>query len=107
MPRARSQKNTAGVPTAAEFAELKASLAETLQSARVTALPPAEWAELTWTVLQAGRTLVVSPQMEGRAVRLSVPVGTDRLAVTASTDGELLEAMRKLILLVRKLPSVG
>lgn len=89
---------------AADLAELQAALAATLRSHSVGSFPHDDWASLAICCLHAGVTLVVSPQMDGRAVRLSVPIGTKRLSITAGTDIELEEGIRALILAVRKLP---
>jgi hypothetical protein len=104
VPRAKKSSTAGTGVSAADMAEFRAALAGTLSQVAVSAFPPADWASLTIACLRQGYTLVVSPQLDGRAVRLSVPVGTDRLAITASTDQELLEAIRKMELLVRKLP---
>lgn len=104
MPRARKPSASANSVSSSDLAEFQAALAGTLQATRVNTFPAGDLAALAQTCVDAGYTLVISPQMDGRAVRLSVPVGTDRLAIVAGTDQELEEATRALILLVRKLP---
>lgn len=104
MPRAKRVYGEGPGVTDADLAELQTALAGTLSAVAVQQFPPDDWANLALACVVQGYTLVVSPQMDGRAVRLSVPVGTKRLALTAGNDRELAEAVRALTLAVRKLP---
>lgn len=83
---------------------MQSALAGTLPKVAVTAWPANEWSALALEVVSRGYVVTVSPQMDGRAVKISVPVGTGRLTVTASNDQELLESLRALLLQVRRLP---
>lgn len=101
--RSNAGKQNTG-PSSADLDELQAALAAQLHRVTITAWPLEEWARLTFAAHSRGYSLVISPQMDGGAVRISVPVGTKRLAVTAANDEQLLEAVRALILSVEKLP---
>lgn len=106
MPRAKNARANTGdaTVTAADLAEMQAALAGTLPKMAVTAWPHAEWSALALEVVARGYVVTVSPQMDGRAVKMSVPVGTGRLTVTANNDEELVESLRALLLQVRRLP---
>lgn len=106
MPRKKLHNPTdpAANFTPADLAEMQAALAGTLPKVAVTAWPGEAWSALALEVVSRGYVVTVSPQMDGRAVKISVPVGTGRLTVTASNDQELLEAVRALTLQVRRLP---
>lgn len=107
MPRAKSGRTSNGADgvSAADLEEMQTALAGVLPTMAVTAWPEAEWSALAVEVVGRGYVVTVSPQMDGRAVKVSVPVGTGRLTVTAGNDRELLEALRALLLQVRRLPA--
>lgn len=105
MPRAKRTNGPGSAFTSADLAELQAALGGTLPKVAVTTFPHAEWTALALACFAKGYTVVLSPQLDGRAVRISVPVGTGRLALTAGNDQELLEAIRSLTLGVAKLPA--
>lgn len=106
MPRAKNARATNGAETvtASDLAEMQAALAGTLPKMAVTTWPHAEWSALALEVVARGYVVTISPQMDGRAVKMSVPVGTGRLTVTANNDEELVESLRALLLQVRRLP---
>lgn len=104
MPRAKKGSTGNGSISVADLAELQAALASTLPKMAITAWPSAEWTRLALACMAKGYTVVISPQLDGRAVRVSVPVGTGRLVVTAQSDQELVENLRALTLQVEKLP---
>ena len=103
MPRPNAAKRSEHLPTPAQLAELQAALAETLSTVAVDAFPGEELAALAIECVKRGYTLVVSPQMDGRAVRISVPVGAKRLGGTAMNNEEVLAVCRGLLLAVRKM----
>lgn len=106
MPRAKRVTSNPGdaTVTATDLAEMQAALAGTLPKMAVTTWPHAEWSALALEVVARGYVVTISPQMDGRAVKVSVPVGTGRLTVTANNDEELVESLRALLLQIRKLP---
>lgn len=104
MPRAKKGTSTNGTISAEDLAELQNALAGTLPKVAITSWPQDVWTRLALDCMVAGYTLVVSPQLDGRAVRVSVPVGTGRLVITAQNDLELVENLRALTLQVAKLP---
>jgi len=104
MPRAKKGTTSNGSITSDELAELQAALASTLPKMAITTWPGVEWTRLALDCMASGYTVVISPQLDGRAVRVSVPVGTGRLVITAQNDQELVENLRALTLQVAKLP---
>lgn len=105
MPRKGIGSKSANTVPSADMAELRAALGAALSKTRIETWPSVEWTRLALACASKGYTLVVSPQMGGRGVRVSIPVGQGRLPIEAMTDQELLEGIRALILAVEKLPA--
>lgn len=104
MPRAKQSSDRANGVSAADLEEMQAALAANLPKMAVTAWPAVEWTAFALEVVARGYVATISPQLDGRAVKISVPVGTGRLTVTANNDQELIEQLRALLLQVKRLP---
>ena len=105
MPRRSVGSKSANGTTSADISELQAALAATLPKVAITAFPGDVWQELVFACMSCNLSVIISPQMDGRALRVSIPVGNKRLAVVAGNDQELLESLRALLLAVRKIQS--
>lgn len=104
MPRARSSQNVNGGPSAADIAELRAAVAQTLSKVRVEVWPGDDWQRLVFAAIRKGYSVSISPQMGGRGVKISILVDRGRIPMEAMTNTELEEGVRALILAVDKLP---
>lgn len=107
MPTGRRSNARSQTPDISDgdFQELQAALAGTLSKVAVSEFPPAEWALLALRCIRKGYTLSLSPQVDGRAVRLRIPIGQKPLEITAGNDQELVEAVRAMLMAVEKLPT--
>ena len=101
----KSRSTRADSIPAEDLEEFSAALAELLPTVELSTLPGDDLAQLAREVAHRGYSLLILPAMGRGGYVLRVPFGTRKIEVVIGAGADDRDMLRRMILVVRKLPT--